>query len=768
MYRTRNQSILIAIFVSVLLTLSAQAQNAGILHGKVLLESNGAPLHKASVLIVETGEVAVSDDQGIYTFDSLAPGVYTVVAYSASLRSETELVEVTAGGTVERDFQVRVPVLKQEIVVTAKGSQETAFQSVQSVHSLDNIDLSERMATSLGDVLDGEPGVAKRSFGPGTSRPVVRGFDGDRVLVMQDGLRLGSLGSQSGDHGEPIDPSSVDRVEVLRGPATLLYGSNAVGGVVNAVTGLYDVRKQPHDGTRAQISSAAGSNNGLAGGNASGEFGYRNWLFWVGGGGQRAGDYSSPQGIVPHSDSRVANTKAGLGWYGPKAFAAFGYTLFDGHYGIPFAAELESGTIGAPQGGEEGAGEEPPAEEEEELDSINIDMKRHDLRLAGGFRELGGPISHIGFSLGYARYDHQEVETLADGEQNVGTAFKNNQIVYRGVFEQSPRGALSGSFGFWGLSRNYQSNGEEALSPPVDQTAFALFALEEVQLEGVKLQFGGRIDRTNYQVKGLFDREGEEVLLPDRAFTGASGGLGARFDLWKGGAFVANFTSSHRSPSLEELYNFGPHGGNRTFEMGDPNLGKEHSNGFDFSLRQESDRIRAEANFFVYFINNFVFLAPTGGIEDNLIAADYLQDDARFLGGELRLNVGLTDHFWLNFGLDKVNAELTDQNRPLPRIPPLRGRIGFDLRCKNFSFRPELVAVDQQDQVFDTETRTGGYAVTNLTASYTRASTHLIHHFAFEVFNVGDKLYRNHLSFIKDFAPEMGRGARLSYVMNFF
>lgn len=732
-----------------------QAQQTGTVKGSVTLRGKGIPIHQANVMLVQLGRVAETDQQGEYVFERVPPGTYDVVAYLASLSSESQLVEVAAGQTAVVDFQLQVSAIREEITVTARGRQETAFEAVHSVTSLDSFELAERMATSVGEILEKEAGVAKRSFGPGSSRPVIRGFDGDRVLVMQDGVRLGSLGSQSGDHGEPIDAANLERLEVVKGPATLLYGSNAIGGVVNAVTGHHKIHQQPHEGIRGQISSVGGTNGGQAGGGGNVEFGTGKWLFWGGGGGQRIGDYTTPLGEVENSKSRVSNASVGLGWYGKKTYWNLGYSLNDGRYGVPFAREFHAG-----EGEEEG----------EEPESVDIAFRRHSLRFGGGVQEPFSSIETFRLTLDYSRWRHEELELAPEFPETVGTSFENRQFIYRGVFEQHPRGALSGSFGFWGMERAYETAGEEALAPPVDQRAFALFALQEISHERLKLQLGGRLEHTRYAPdtgSPTSLREGKGALR-DRSFTGVSAGAGARVQLWPRGAFVANLTHSYRAPVLEELYNFGPHVGLLAFEVGNPELEGERSLGLDLSLRYLGRRIRGEANLFVYRIDDFIFLAPTGVLEDGLLEGEYRQENSHFRGGELELDLALLEELWLNLGLDWVDARLTRLDLPLPRIPPLRGRVGMDLRQGNFSFRPEVILAADQADLFFNETRTPGYATVNLQASYTIPQQHFVHHLSVQVFNLGDRLYRNHVSFIKDLAPEMGRGLRLSYVVRFF
>jgi len=247
-----------------------------------------------------------------------------------------------------------------------------------------------------------------------------------------------------------------------------------------------------------------------------------------------------------------------------------------------------------------------------------------------------------------------------------------------------------------------------------------------------------------------------------------SGGAGVHVGLWTDGAFVANFTTSYRAPALEELYNFGPHPGNLAFEIGDENLENERSNGIDLSVRHHASRLHAEGSFFYYDIGNFVFLNPTGEVEDDLNVFNYAQADSRFIGGEAVLNVGVTENVWLNFGLDSVNAKIKETDLPLPRIPPLRGHAGFEFRLRGLSIKPEVVMASDQNDVSTFETRTPGYSVFNLKGSYSIVKSHATHVISANFFNMGDRLYRNHVSFVKDTAPEIGRGVSFSYAVRFY
>ncbi len=726
------------------------AQTSGRLEGQVFLREANQALSDAEVLIVELDRQASTQEDGSYSFDDVPPGVYNVIAHINSvITEEAQVIEVRAGETATLNFTLELQALHHEITVTAEGRQLTAFESFQSVDSLDSFELAEDANVSLGETLANRvgSGIAKRSFGPGSSRPIIRGFDGDRVLVMQDGIRVGSLASQSGDHGEPLNMAQVDRLEVVKGPATLLYGSNAMGGTINAVSRHHSVHTHAHDGLRAYVSTSASTTGNLGAANAGFEYGYKNWMVWGSGGGVRTGDYNTPEGKVFNSRANQVNGSGGFGFYGDRHFFSVEVQADEGSNGIPLVHEFES------------------EEDGEQIERVFINSMRRAYHASWGMKNLTSAIANFTVKLRYIDWDHQELELFDTGEEEVGTSFSQDQFIYRAVFEQKAIGNWTGRFGVWGLLKDYDVSGEEALSPPVDQTALAAFALEEFEFERIKLQAGARIETTHYDPLG----DPQSLRLEPRRFTGASASAGLHADIWKNGAFVASYAHSYRAPALEELYNYGPHLGNLAFEIGDPQLLAETGNGIDLSLRQDEAKVQGELNFFYYDFSNFVFPFATGEIVDGLRVVEFNQRNARFVGGEAGLHFELHPDLWLDLGLDYVNAKETHQDTYLPRIPPLRGSIGFDWHVGELSIKPRLILANRQDNTYTGETSTTGYALLDLKASYIVArSSNLAHQFSVNVFNIGDTLYRNHSSFIKDFAPEIGRGIKFSYVMRVF
>jgi iron complex outermembrane receptor protein len=716
-------------------TRPAHGQDTGSIEGRVELAGGVVqPVQGAVVSLPGLGRVAITDASGGFRFNRVPVGMVEIFVQRGNARSERRSVEVSAADTTRISLVLAIAHVLEAITVTGNPrGQTTALEAFGALTSISSRDLAERMGGSLGETLDGTPGVAKRSFGPGSARPIVRGFDGDRVLIMQDGLRTGDVSSQSGDHGVLTDPAALKRVEILKGPATLLYGSNAVGGVVNAISYHDFTHEIPPDGTSGFITLDGATGDERVGGNFEVQYGQDGWLVWGGGGARRSGDYDAPDGAVENSATRMERAGFGGGRHWESGFLDGSIELNQGRYGVPFAAAFE----GEPDG-----------------PGIEIDADRRVFRINGGLRNLTGFLEDAHAHLTYIDWSHSELE----GEET-GTTFSNESLVFRAEANQQQQGSWTGTFGVWGQARSFEAVGEEALSPPVDQFSFAAFALEEVDLGATRLAGGIRLETNRYDVGGG---------LPDRDFTGVSGSLGLNVGLVDGAAFYSNVSRSHRAPALEELYNDGPHLGNLTFEEGDPDLRNEITTGLDAGVRLQSDALNLEAGAFFYDIARYVYLAPTGEMEDGLPVGRYVQGDARYLGLEASADVRVTESLRLLVGFDFVRADLTETSEPLPRIPPLRGRLGLDLHLKGLDIRPEVTFTAEQDRVFGLETVTAGHALFNLVASYTILGGSRQHMISLRVRNIGDELYRNHSSFIKDLAPEQGRSAQLTYSVRFF
>ncbi|MEP7118168.1 MAG: TonB-dependent receptor [Acidobacteriota bacterium] len=534
----------------------------------------------------------------------------------------------------------------------------------------------------------------------------------------------------------------------MRGPATLLFGANAIGGLVNIVTD--EIPAQAVTRPTGSMTFNLGSNSRPAGAAGDVHVGNGTFAMHFGGGGQHADSYHTPEGEVTNSNSRSAFVNVGGSWTGTRQYAGVSYGYNDTKYGIPV---LEGGTV-------------------------SLTPKRHAFSARAGGQGLNGPLSSYRATLAVRRYQHSELEGTA-----VGTQFTNYTVEGEVLLSHRPAGRMSGSIGGWFLTREFSASGAEALSPPVNQKGAAGFLYEEVTWPHFTAQFGGRVDQTTFA---------PESGLPDRNFTEYSGSVGA---LIRPQAANDNFVvavslaRAARNPALEELYFFGPHAGNLAFEIGNPELGSERALGFDLSVRGRSRRVQGELTFFRNRISDFIFRRPIATAEFTARSAEFSQrfgagfagdgagngsefpsvefsaTNALFYGVEAHADVTLTATLGAELTRDVVRATRTADGAALPRIPPQRVVAGLRYTHGAVQAGGSVTAAADQNRVFGAETATAGYATVRLFATYTLPSPRAVQTVTARLDNATDTLYRSHLNYLKDVTPEIGRAFKLVYAV---
>ncbi|HEX6162729.1 MAG TPA: TonB-dependent receptor [Vicinamibacterales bacterium] len=715
---------MVAILAIVLATVAAaDAQTGTSLSGTITQAGNNQPLSGALVVIDELRLETRAGEDGSYRFENVPPG-----AYHVGVRAEgysTRRTEVTIGATpatlnIVIDFDLHFAE-----VLSVSPTARPQFESYQPTTVLDGQELTKNLESTIGATLSEAPGIALREFGPAAARPIIRGLDGDRISVLEDGQRMGDLSSQSGDHSVPTNPAAARRIEVVRGPATLLYGANAIGGLVNVITD--SIPSERTETASGNFTFNFGSNAGVAGAAGDIHVGNGKYALHFGGAGNRAGNYDTPEGEVGNSQMRTAMGQIGLSRTGEKQYVGVSYGYDDSRYGIPVV--------------EEGV--------------IELTPKRHAISARAGGQNLDGWLQSYRATLGVRKYEHSEVEA---GE--IGTTFNNDTVEGEVLLSHKRTGRLVGSFGGWFLNRAFAATGEEALSPPVDQRAAALFLYEEVESPHATVQFGGRLDHSKFT---------PEQNRRERTFNEWSASVGlllkpqaANDDF----VIAVNLARASRHPSLEELYYFGPHPGNLSFEIGNDELAAEHALGFDLALRARGARFEGEVSFFRNDISNYIFRQPTGDIEDDFPVVRNIEADSVLTGVEAHGDVKLTSELTFELTYDWVRGELKSGD-PLPRIPPYRVLAGLTYQRNAFQIGGSAQIVSDQNRVFGEELPTEGYTTAKFFATYSFTAGGVLNTITARLDNATDKLYRNHLNYLKDLLPEVGRSFKLVYSVGF-
>lgn len=699
-------------------------------------------------------------------------------------RAEEGAREGRAADRVDDDFHNRTLDYQNNIIVSAAGLAQLDILAGTSVFEAD--DIQENLAGQLGEVLVKLPGVSATSFSPGSSRPVLRGFQGERVRVLIDGLGSIDVSNTSVDHATTIDPLTAERIEVLRGPAVMLYGSQAIGGAVNvidkriprrtpdepihfdgllAVDDAYDKIEggasidlpvssnlvvhfdgsyretddmrvagfTVSDSLRAELLEEAAEEE------AEGEFEEADEL-------REAADQ---RGVLPNSATRTYTGNAGFSIFAGESNFGASVGFYDTRYGVP-------GRPGAGHHhGEEGEeGEEEGGEEEgEERVSIDLEQVRADFR---GDIALGdGFFERLIMRAGYSDYTHTEFE----GDE-VGTTFDVQGIEARVELAQKDRGWWRGSIGSQYYYRDFFAEGAEAYVPPNVTDQYSLFTLQEFGNGPVQLEAAARFEATDVEA---------QTLGLARDFSTFSGAVGVIYETDDALRFGVNASRAERAPSAEELYSEGPHIATQAFEIGDPFLDTETALGLEAFVRGRIGGVQLNAAVYQSWFDNYIYLVDTGLEEDDLPVFQYLQDDAKYFGVEAEISLPLYDtgDFTLLADVrgDYIKAEL-DDGTPLPRIPPLSLLGALEAQTESFDARAEVQWFAEQDRVADLETPTSDFALVNLSLSWRPLAEESVTVLV-GVDNVFDVTGRRHASFTKDFVPLAGRNAKASVRFSF-
>ncbi|MCZ8131976.1 MAG: TonB-dependent receptor [Steroidobacteraceae bacterium] len=694
----------------------------------------------------------------MYLSRSLSRAVATVLAIAAAP------VAAYAAGADRGDGL-------QEIVVTAAPLSRSPLEIAQPTTVLAGVDLRRSLGASLGETLSEQLGVTGTWFGPNSSRPVIRGLGGERVLMLEDGIESLDASALSQDHAVTIEGLAADQIEILKGPATLLYGNGAAGGLVNVLTnrihsvlpddptGAIEVRADTALGEQ----TAAGRVDFAVGRLAVHADAYTRTTDDVEIPGfamsaaERAEELAEGEelddepGKIENSAGRADGGGFGVSYVGDRGFLGLSYTRFETRYGLPGKKKHEHGDD------HDDEADAPPiaaAEGDEEAEAgPKIDLRQNRYDLAGELAGGEGWFRRLRVRSTFSDYTHAELE----GDGAIGTLFEQDGWETRVAVDHA-FGAFRGTAGVQFRDQDFVASGEEAFVPPSRTRNAGVFVFQERPVETgagrVTLEFGGRLERQTVDPEA-------GLGLPDYDETSYTLSAGAVWRFRPTAAFAANLTRAERHPTSTELYAEGPHAAVRRYEIGDPTLEKETSTSLDLALRSTGEaRVRWQVNAYLNDFADFVYLQPTGAVEDDFDVYEFRQDDARTWGVEAEVEFPLLSTARGDLGArlagDYVRGELADGG-PLPQLPPLR--VGAELAWKTprFEAGASVYRYAEQDRVAEFERPTDGYTLLGLDVSWRVASAGGQALLFARASNLLDEEARRHTSPLKEFAPLPGR-----------
>jgi iron complex outermembrane recepter protein len=644
----------------------------------------------------------------------------------------------------------------QSVFVTANPLGANTLVSPST--ALDGNALILRRADSLGETLNGLPGVSTTTYGPMVGRPIIRGMDGDRIRLLQNGVAAYDASSLSYDHAVPQDTLSVERVEIVRGPAALLYGGNAIGGVVNTIDNR--IPRESIQGVSGEVDASYGGANDARAGAAQVEGGNGRFAFHVDAfdretskeripgfahsPAQRAldgPDADQPYGNIPNSDGR---------WHGGAVGSS--YTWADGYAGVSYNGyEANYGSVAE--------------------DDVRLRMHQDHIAAASEIRNLQGPFSQLKFNFAYTDYEHKEID---NGE--TGTTFRNHGYEARIEARHKKIGPFDGAIGVQLSQNTFSALGDEALVPTSQTTNAALFGLEEWNVtDALKLSIGARYEHVNIDpTSGGNERFADATK---RDFNAGSLSAGALFKLNSAWSVVGNVAYTERAPTYYELYSNGPHDATGQYLIGNPDAQKEKAISTDLSLRFASGPNKASAGVFYSRFRNYLTEFNTGrlvddddqpvapGTDDTLNEAVYRGVRAEFYGVELEGTYRVFDkgaqRLDVEFVADYTHARNVDTGEPLPRISPLRATLALDYAYGPYGARTELVHAWAQNRVPENDLPTASYTTLGviLTYKFRFGSTNWLAYLRGQNLTNQDVRYAS--SVVRDIAPEGGRSVMI-------
>jgi iron complex outermembrane receptor protein len=726
--------------------------------GVVVDATTTEPLAFARVRLLELHREVTTHEDGRFRFDALPGGALTLVVQRIGYAPVTRVL--AAADTQSLTFRMaRSAAQLAATVVTGAVDERTAAEALSSTTVVSGAALDRRLEPTVSATLAGTPGFVATSVGPATARPVLRGLGGDRVLMLEDGLRTGDLSGTGSDHATAIEPASAKQIEVVRGPMSLLYGSNALGGVVNVVQEVVPT-SLPDDahGSLAVHGSSVQPGGGLTGvfTTARGKTALR-----VEATARQAGDLRTPGGVMTNTGLATYNAAVGASRIGPEGHVGVALRTYFSSYGLP------GGFTGAHPNG------------------VDLRMFRNTARLEGERHPSGGPFSSVRGSAQYTFYAHQELG--APGRVTVSF------LQHVGALEgQARHGALgpmaSGAIGMRAQVRAVAIGGANRATDTGDWS-LAAFAVQEYGTGRLRAQTGLRYELAQFiplDARRTVDVGGALIPVRRRTFGSLSGSVGAQYELVEGVRVGATVAQAFRTPDFNELYSDGPHLAAYSYDVGNPNLRQESGLGTDVFLRVQRGIVTAEVGVFRNELQNFIYARNTGEIGRQGFAPkfQYVNTDARFTGIDGSMSVALSSSWVVEGTLSSVwarrrnllasdsvpaTATVTDTfpagpaSQWLPWIPPVQGTIGTRWESRHWFAGATVRSAASQSLTGDYERPTDGYSLVNLSFGARLLVGSRLHALTVRVENVGNVLYRDHLSRTKVVLPEAGRNLSLLY-----
>ncbi len=705
------------------------------LHGEVFDKQSQSRLEGVTVNIVGLEKHTQTDPNGQFKFDAVSVGKHTLQFTKTDYQQLERIVDVNASTAYLQVELETLPFQLETIRIYDSSRSLSQFEETTDL-ALSEVELQRRLGMTLANTLADETGISQRTMGRAVARPVIRGLGGDRLLILENGERTGDKSASSADHAVSIDPTTAEGVEITRGPAALIYGSSALGGVINVksnnIPQVLPKRLDMHLTFQSEsVNSGLTGTTGLT--VPIGDFaGHLEWNRRL------ASDTQTPIGVLENTALSNVNFAGGASLIKPWGFIGTAATNYRSDYGIP----------GSPEG---------------HITGVNIALNKQRYEGQMEYRFNTRMLEKVKLQTAYTRYQHQELES--NGTLGVEFGLLTYNVSAMAYVLENAIAGVSGEY------RDHATGGFY-WTPHTREFTLAGFYLNQYNFDKLTLQGAIRYDirRSDPFRPGAVIRAG---TVQRRDFKGLSGGTAAIYRWTDKLNIGTNLMKTFRAPGIEELFSDGPHLAIYSYEIGNAELEPEIGYGAEFFVRYATDRFRLNLILFRNRIYNYLIPTNTGlkewgsGAAGWLWIYQYMGHHVLMNGVEVQIGGEVLPQVRLDFNMSGVRGRLEPTRHPMERIPPLNGKLVLSYTLSPFHFHVTSHFSGGQTRLGEFEEPTDGYLVYDIGGYLNFSWWQLENMIVFGVENLFDTTYREHLSRIKSVMPEPGRNVKLLYKLNF-
>jgi iron complex outermembrane receptor protein len=708
------------------------------IRGYIKDSKNDEFITQCSIVCIPSNVSLKSNTSGFFQITLPKNSTIDVVFTHPSYKETHKKITNTTSDTININVFLTPRSFSTKTVVVEDAHFHSGIREGESDILISGDFLRKNLSPTIAETMKNIQGISVQSMGSSTSRPILRGLGGDRVLLLEDGQKSGDLSATSADHAVSIDPQSINHIEVIRGPMALLYSSNCIGGLINITRNTIPTSLPSDIQGNANFFGESVSRLASFSGNIElpisnfsvrSDFSYKNNQ-----------PYHTPIGLLNNTQSTMVNSSVGTSYFADNGYTGLGFSYFDNVYGIP-----PDSILGHPKG-------------------VSVSMRKSRLEAKSEWYFPKSIFKRIEILGNYIDYSHIELE--ASGAVGMLFLLKTTSLTALSELNTNIENAKT-TAGMWFEHRNFQSGGF-TFTPNTNEYASAVMMHHSQKFQDLTFDASLRYDLRN--IVPFQSDSSVAGIVEKKLFSNYSGAIELNYNKFKDIGFGTRLLRSFRSPLTEELFSEGPHLAAYSYEVGNASLKEEIGTSFELFSTFTTESIFSKISVYSTYFQNFIIPVNTGERSlrrNDLFLFKYIGQDALFMGYEFLIEYKVHNHFHITANSSYTDARFVESGDFVPRIPPLISNVECVYKKNSLEVTIGVTNGLAQRNLGDFETITNGYTLLHCKTQYQFQWNSSFNTLSFSILNATNQLYRNHLNRIKDVAPEQGINARLLYTVHF-